>query len=180
YLIHFDTPSGGGNGTATITFDQDIYGINYYFLDLNSSDFLANGSNLWYTGGVRGATEGDSLNISSDRRTLSINLSLFGYLDEVRVLFANTSGTPPADANQNGLYDCIEAAQGGTPLTLVNTDGDSVPDFRDLDSDNDSITDLMEVGSCGLDANLNGVVDGPDSDGDGIMDSVDGNNYSFG
>ena len=125
YLLHFDSPSGFGGAVGSVTFDQDIYAINDHFPDLNASDWLANGSNLWYKGGVRGALV-DSATISSNKRTISINLNLYGYMDELRILFVGASGTPPADANQNGLYDCIETATGGTPLTLVNTDGDSV------------------------------------------------------
>ena len=66
-------------------------------------------------------------------------------------------------------------------VTPVDTDGDSVPDFLDLDSDNDGIKDLIESGFTGLvDADNNGVVDGPDADNDGIQDSADGNDAAFG
>jgi hypothetical protein len=105
------------------------------------------------------------------------------------------SGYPSlADANNDGMVDGPDtdrdgiqnsadnntvrgATLAGTPR---NTDNDNVPDYRDLDSDNDMISDLVESGQGGLDANNDGVADGPDTDGDGIQDSVDGNNLAFG
>ncbi|WP_184171511.1 hypothetical protein [Rhabdobacter roseus] len=83
------------------------------------------------------------------------------------------------DADGDGIQDSADNDDGvfGSPgSTLpVDTDNDNVPDYRDLDSDNDSISDLVESGQTGyLDADDDGVVDGPDTDGDGIQDSVDG------
>lgn len=97
------------------------------------------------------------------------------------------------DADNDGINDVIEAGgtdangdgkQDGTPnattgqigtgLTPPNSDNDTVPDYKDLDSDNDGVSDLQEGGSNGTDANNDGVVDGPDTDGDGIPNSVDG------
>ncbi|MBB3842248.1 hypothetical protein FHS57_006279 [Runella defluvii] len=81
------------------------------------------------------------------------------------------------DANGDGKQDgTANATTGliGTGLTPPNTDNDNVPDYKDLDSDNDGVSDLQEGGSGGTDANNDGVVDGPDTDGDGIQNSVDG------
>lgn len=76
------------------------------------------------------------------------------------------------DTNGNGLADIYEAATGGTALTLIDTDGDGFPNVRDLDSDGDGISDLIEAG--GVDADGNGRVDdATDSDHDGLADSVD-------
>jgi hypothetical protein len=99
-----------------------------------------------------------------------------------------------ADTNSDGTISAAESAPGadGIPLaaqttegtnppTPRDTDGDGLPDFRDLDSDNDGINDLDESYHPGvIDANSDGVVDGPDSDGDGIRDSVDNNDTTFG
>ncbi|MCB0124206.1 MAG: hypothetical protein KDE58_18250, partial [Caldilineaceae bacterium] len=77
----------------------------------------------------------------------------------------------------NGLSDLVETApeSGAINYPLADSDKDAVPDYLDLDSDNDTIADLIEGGSGALDADNDGVADGPDSDGDGIADSADGN-----
>lgn len=106
------------------------------------------------------------------------------------------------DADNDGIYDVIEAggvdpdhdgwygttlagvvaidanglpaALSGTGLVPGDFDGDGKPDYLDLDSDNDGIYDVIEVG--GSDANNDGVV-GPavllDADADGIIDAAD-------
>jgi hypothetical protein len=56
---------------------------------------------------------------------------------------------------------------------VPDSDGDGQDDFQDLDSDNDTISDLIEGGSGAVDANDDGVADGPDADGDGIVDNAD-------
>ena len=84
------------------------------------------------------------------------------------------------DSDNDGLYDVVESAGidadndgvlgSGTPLIdavgvaagagliPVDTDGDTVLDYRDRDSDNDGLTDIVEAG-------------GSDPDGDGIPGS---------
>jgi len=60
----------------------------------------------------------------------------------------------------------------------IDTDHDGRPDFQDIDSDNDGLSDLVEGGtSPALDSNNDGRIDNStDSDGDGIADSVDPDN----
>jgi len=93
----------------------------------------------------------------------------------------------------NGYADDIETqVDSGVPVFAVpDTDGDSVRDFRDTDSDGDGTADVLEAG--GTDTDNNGLVDaivdtnqnnipdtydflltgGADTDSDGIDDSVD-------
>ncbi len=91
------------------------------------------------------------------------------------------------DENNNGLSDELEAV----PFVLVDTDHDLIADFRDLDSDNDGLTDALESG--GADADHDGHIDafadndnngaddasqnngpaGRDSDGDGVPNRLD-------
>ncbi|MEM7769906.1 MAG: DUF4347 domain-containing protein [Cyanobacteria bacterium P01_A01_bin.37] len=80
------------------------------------------------------------------------------------------SGTP-TDVDDDGILDVVDVDQGGTPVPILDTDGDGVEDYQDLDSDNDGTNDVVEVGNS--DTNGDGQVDGPDTDGDGIRDSVD-------
>ncbi|MBX7100524.1 MAG: OmpA family protein [Myxococcaceae bacterium] len=104
-------------------------------------------------------------------------------------------GTACADADQNALCDGADADQDGIadgidgqktkrgtsnrPAAL-DTDGDGVPDFRDLDSDDDALSDLSEGKSACADDDGNGVCDGADSDGDGLRDGADGARTNFG
>ena len=58
------------------------------------------------------------------------------------------------------------------PLPLTDTDGDGVPNYLDLDSDDDGTSDLVESG--GTDVDGDGRIDlFNDSDADGIPDSAD-------
>jgi large repetitive protein len=85
------------------------------------------------------------------------------------------------DLNKDGIADGIPGATGipasaGTGVTPPDNDGDARPNPYDLDSDNDGIDDLIESGNPLLvDANGDGLVDGIDSDGDGILGAADGN-----
>ncbi len=82
----------------------------------------------------------------------------------------------------NGLCDAVETSADSGELDIdgdgsadqpLDTDGDGVADFRDLDSDNDGTSDLSEGGTTCTDADDNGVCDGADDDGDGVVDSMD-------
>ncbi|AKD04141.1 hypothetical protein PKOR_14885 [Pontibacter korlensis] len=49
------------------------------------------------------------------------------------------------DINRNGVDDAYDSSAGGTALRPVNTDGDRAPDYLDMDSDGDLMTDLEEA-----------------------------------
>jgi uncharacterized repeat protein (TIGR01451 family)/fimbrial isopeptide formation D2 family protein len=119
---------------------------------------------------------------------------------------ANTDGTGPADfrdldSDNDGINDVIEGAEtdadgngliDSTPDPVTgqvpgadniapNTDGTGLPDYRDLDSDNDGINDIVESGQGYLDGNNDGVIDSTtDTDGDGIPNVADGLPAAFG
>lgn len=92
----------------------------------------------------------------------------------------DASGDGNPDEDHDGLVDSVDpddvVAGGGhgVPLVIKDSDGDGVPNFLDLDSDNDTISDLIESGLPTLDANNDGISDGGDADGDGIANSADG------
>jgi uncharacterized repeat protein (TIGR01451 family) len=68
------------------------------------------------------------------------------------------------DANNTGV------AGSGNGLGAPDFDGDGIPNYLDLDSDNDGIPDLVEAG--GTDANNDGMIDGfVDANGDGLDDN---------
>ena len=74
------------------------------------------------------------------------------------------------DVNGDGLDDRVDLA-----AQVLNSDGTDLPDFQDLDADNDGIYDLIESGMpASLDANGDGQIDSVvDQDQDGVPDSVD-------
>ncbi|MFD0863454.1 LamG-like jellyroll fold domain-containing protein [Sungkyunkwania multivorans] len=78
------------------------------------------------------------------------------------------------DTNRNGVHDIIDAAA-TDPNYLPDTDGDGILDYKDLDSDNDSLFDIDEAGFGTADVNGDGVCDitGPDNDQDGIATIID-------
>ncbi len=80
-----------------------------------------------------------------------------------------------ADSDNDGLADLVDSDNGGTALPIPDTDNDGIKDFRDWDSDNDSIADLVEAG--GVDANGDGKTDEQtDTDNDGLVDLFDPDN----
>lgn len=68
------------------------------------------------------------------------------------------------DANNTGV------AGSGVGLGAQDFDGDGIPNYLDLDSDNDGIPDIIEAG--GIDSDNNGKIDGfVDLNGDGLSDN---------
>lgn len=92
----------------------------------------------------------------------AIDVNLDGTVDDI------------GDENNDGLADVISLN-----ALPVDTDLDGVPDYLDLDSDSDGLTDLKESLPLGLtlvflDADNNGRLDSnEDRDHDGFMDIVD-------
>ncbi|MBK0369215.1 T9SS type B sorting domain-containing protein [Flavobacterium agrisoli] len=74
------------------------------------------------------------------------------------------------DANKNGLDDVFE-----TTTNLLDTDLDGIPNYLDLDSDNDGIYDLEESGSNGPDSNNNGIIEGLVVGLNGLADILENN-----
>ncbi len=129
-----------------------------------------------------GTGEPDFLDLDSDDDGIPDNIEAFaagGYI-------------PPSgnDADMDGLDDAYDNDDNtstglddgpGSPVNPTDTDSDGAPDFQDLDSDNDSINDIVEAG--GTDADMNGLIDNPadegtlttplNSDGDNIPDFQD-------
>ncbi|MEM6271752.1 MAG: T9SS type A sorting domain-containing protein, partial [Bacteroidota bacterium] len=104
----------------------------------------------------------DYLDIDADNDGIVDNVEI-----QTTVGYVAPSGT---DADGNGRDDAYD---GANALTPTNTDGATVPDYLDLDSDDDGVPDTIE----GHDANMDGVADtapsGNDADGDGLDDAYD-------
>jgi thioredoxin-like negative regulator of GroEL len=97
------------------------------------------------------------------------------------------------DSDNDGDTDVFEAniqdddnnaiADAGTPVltVVIDTDTDNIPDYVDLDKNNDDNFDIQENAYSSFDLNNDGRVDiTADIDGDGIDDSVDGDNQVLG
>ncbi|MFM7019787.1 MAG: putative Ig domain-containing protein [Aquirufa sp.] len=76
------------------------------------------------------------------------------------------------DSNSNGLFDLLETRLGGTPLVPEDTDRDGTPDYKDTDSDDDSIADFLERTE-DVDRDRLANYRDDDSDGDGIGDNFE-------
>ncbi|MEO6721731.1 MAG: T9SS type A sorting domain-containing protein [Ferruginibacter sp.] len=81
------------------------------------------------------------------------------------------------DSDNDGLDDAYDsrAGFGGPGVFAYDNDGDTLPDYIDLDTDSDGIPDIIE----GNDFNLNGIADDDvsltflDTDGDGLDNRFD-------
>ncbi len=91
---------------------------------------------------------------------------------------------PPGTVGNDGIADFLQRVNdlsccdlngdGADDLIPINTDSGDLPDFQDLDSDNDGLNDIVELG--GSDADNDGHVDnfidvagGPDGTDDGLL-----------
>lgn len=135
-------------------------------------------------------SDGDGIpdtNEATENFRRGVDLNTDGRLDDI------------TDTNGNGLADHLERK----PLGIPDTDKDGIPDYLDLDSDNDGLLDRIESGgdfdgdkipdfrdmdsdndwiADGIEGLLDSDKDGipnyldADSDGDGIVDSWEGAN----
>ncbi|WP_353088554.1 LamG-like jellyroll fold domain-containing protein [Flavobacterium sp.] len=92
-----------------------------------------------------------------------------------------TSVATWADSNSNGINDAIDSLIIASTYSLIDTDSDGIPNYLDLDSDNDSFWDVDEASLLNGDGDINGdgKGDGLDVDADGLLDSFD-NSTVFG
>ncbi len=124
----------------------------------------------------------DYLDLDSDNDGIpDIEEAGFKFMSNNKSTFDMNDPLQWKDDNKNGLNDYIENLMAANNYSIPDTDGDSVPDYIDLDSDNDSLFDVDEAGLFNGDGDINGdgTGDGADSDGDGILDLFD-DSPSFG
>ncbi|MEZ4555499.1 MAG: SdrD B-like domain-containing protein, partial [Caldilineaceae bacterium] len=128
-------------------------------------------------------TDGDGV---PDYRDLDSDNDSFDDTYESRYPVApDATGDPDGDGIHS-VFDPAPYVYGDLEdPVLGDSDSDGVPDFRDLDSDDDGVLDVVEIGNDARDTNANGYVDatdvgGGDADGDGIQDPVDQNRCMFG
>ncbi|MFZ1529141.1 MAG: T9SS type A sorting domain-containing protein [Ferruginibacter sp.] len=118
---------------------------------------------------TEGVGNADYLDIESDGDGIPDNIegmSTLGYL------LPTTT-----DADGDGLmspYDNF-VGFGGTGIILYDKDIDGIPDFRDLDTDQDGAMDICEGNDWNIDGSCNEPItpSGLDADGDGLDDTFD-------
>ncbi len=103
----------------------------------------------------------DYLDIDADNDGIPDNIE-----GQPTVGYIPPSGTINTTGASIGLWDNY-----GTGITPENTDGVDLPDYLDLDSDNDSLPDIQENG-------MANVISGIDTDNDGLDDAFEGSNLS--
>jgi VCBS repeat-containing protein len=172
----------GGTATTTVTIDvnPDADGDGILDADDLDDDNDAIPDSEEGTGDTDGDGVPDRFDLDSDNDGIS-DLNESGLSPEtIAELDTDNDGVIDTPVGDNGLADAVETTPesgeldldgDGQPDDQLDTDSDNIPDFRDLDSDNDGILDVTEVGN--PDTDNNGLVDGEDGDGDGLIDTVD-------
>ncbi|WP_179343244.1 LamG-like jellyroll fold domain-containing protein [Winogradskyella ursingii] len=110
-----------------------------------------------------GISHANFLDIDSDNDGIPDNVeaqTTLNYLEPSGV------GSLIVDLNEDGIDDAY-----GTLIIPVDTDGDGIYDYIDLDSDNDGIPDIEENG-------MVNSVSGNDTDGDGLDNNFEGSNIN--
>lgn len=155
-------------------------------LDDDDLDNILNFRDTDYPGFVD--TNGDGVNDNFDWdldgviNELDLDSDNDGIPDVVEAGGVDTDGDGKidnyADTDFDGFSQNVDANTSGKDLSgnglaVPDLDGDGVPNYFDLDSDNDGIPDAVEV--YGADADNNGIIDGySDTDTDGFSDNKDG------
>lgn len=161
FRLNSTTPLAAGTGTfkflthlcSTISFTHK-----------NLSDTLNNNSTFkLYAVCVPKDSDGDGVPDQEDYD--SDNDSIPDYYEAQGIPFVTLSNT---DANNDGIDDAF--ASGITPNDF---DNDGVPNYLDLDTDNDGIYDLTESNSNAVDSNSNGVIDGTNFGANGLNNALE-------
>jgi hypothetical protein len=190
--------------------DLILDGERYYLLSDSDGDFslggielasaIASGTSVSFVGAKLGGASGDFFTlgvVDSDGDGVSDAVDLDTDNDGIPTSVEDNGRDPFGDADGDGEPNVTDVSDGGgggdgssTLYTDNNGDGiadiydtdlDGVPDYLDLDSDNDGITDLEEADGDDVltDADGNGRLDVlTDADGDGyhdLLDDEDGN-----
>ena len=189
-------PDSDGDGLSDLVdTDQDNDGIPDFF-ESGAYGFDSDGDGIddRWDADTPGNTDANGDGIADDARPVDTDMDgipdvLDSDSDGDGISDRAEGGASGNDSDGDGIDDAFDVDTVGGPdangdgiadsAAPRDSDGDGVPDFRDLDSDNDSIPDVIESG--GLDLDEDGLLDAGgvitslprDTDGDGIPDHLD-------
>lgn len=150
-------------GSGTFKF-QSYLANSISFTHKNLSDALPNKSTFTLYA-VCVPKDSDNDGIPDQLDTDSDNDSVPDFYESQGINFNSLSN---ADTNEDGIDNVF-----GNGLTPADSDNDGVPNYLDLDSDNDGIYDLNESGSNASDNNLNGIIDGNSFGTNGLSNNIE-------
>jgi|GEM_PF-1638909 len=155
-------PFGDGDGDGVLNYKDTTPGV----AGLTWTDCNSDGINDFFDFDGDGII--NALDLDSDNDGIP-------DIDETRDVKAkdnnNDGMTDGVDADGDGLMssaDANDAIAGGPGLTPQDLDRDGKPNYLDLDSDGDGITDLTEATGA---YDSDGIANGTDTDGDGMKGS---------
>ena len=108
-----------------------------------------------------GDTDGDGISDLHEGRATRVDTDEDGVPDYM-----------DRDADNDGIFDMIEAGDTNLATAPVDSDFDGTPDFRDLDSDDNGVPDLIE-GTSDDDGDTRPAFRDFDNDGDGFDDATE-------
>ncbi len=163
YKLKSTTPLAAGTGTFVFRAFQ-VTNLNFTHINLsetnsNNASFAIKATCIPKDSDNDGAF--DQFDLDSDND---------GILDNTELSSQNYISPTNIDLNLNGWDDAYDNS-----FVISNSDLDSFPDYLDLDSDNDGVSDLIESGCNANDANNNGIIDGNSSlfGANGILNSLE-------
>jgi len=165
-----DNNADGVNDNFDPSADSDNDGIpNFYDADFPGYvDSNADGINDNMDKDLDGIP--NHLDLDSDNDGIPDTVESYGVDTNGDGLIDNYVDTDNDGFSQNVDGNASGVTGSGNGLGAPDFDGDGIPNYLDLDSDNDGIPDLIESG--GTDANNDGKVDGfADANSDGLTDN---------
>ncbi|MCI9844789.1 T9SS type B sorting domain-containing protein [Flavobacterium pectinovorum] len=161
FRLNGAVPLAAGTGTFKFLTNQSKM---LSFKHQNLSDVASNRTSLkFYLVCVPRDSDNDGI-----EDQLDLDSDNDGIPDTVEAQGVNLKAVSNADANHDGIDDAY-----GSGLVPSDFDNDAIPDYIDLDSDNDGIYDVTESGSNAADVNRDGVIDGNNFGANGLANSVE-------